>query len=325
MNDYFISREACPCCLSQNSVTLYKAEYAEPKIREYLKSHYSFRTGAGYEYLENAYYILNECKDCGLVYQREIPNEHLMYKLYEEWIDPQQTLEGHKNKNTEYFVHKAKQIIDLIEYFGIMPGKLKFLDFGMGWGSWCRLAKGFGCEVYGAELSNARIDYAQASGIQIVKWEEMPNYQFDFINTEQVFEHIPAPFETLKYLKLSLKSNGIIKVSVPDGWDMKRRLKIEDWTAFKGSQNSLNPVAPLEHINCFTHDTLVRMARKAGLNLIVIPESRMMSLKKNAALMSSKISPKEKIKSVVKPYYYSFIGHKSTRLFFINSDHPASY
>ena len=44
-----------------------------------------------------------------------------------------------------------------------------------------------------------------------------------------------------------------------------------NWEAPKGSRNSLNPVAPLEHVNCFRATSLTRMASIAGLREIRMP------------------------------------------------------
>lgn len=72
-----------------------------------------------------------------------------------------------------------------------------------------------------------------------MSWEEIPQHQFDFINTEQVFEHIPKPLETLRYLKKALKTNGVLKISVPTANDIEQRLEIMDWKIPKrGSRKS---------------------------------------------------------------------------------------
>jgi hypothetical protein len=94
---------------------------------------------------------------------------------------------------------------------------------------------------------------------------------FDFINTEQVFEHIAAPLDTLTMLAAALRREGLIKISVPDARDLKRRLNVMDWTAPYGSRNSLNDTIPLIHVNSFTHRSLVRMAQLAGLEPVNIP------------------------------------------------------
>ena len=165
--------------------------------------------------------------------------------------------------------------------------------------------------VYGTELSQARIEYAKASGIKVITWEDIPNYRFDFINTEQVFEHLSEPMETLVHLKRALKPGGMIKISVPNGWDIKRRLRIADWIAPKGFRNSLNPVAPLEHINCFNHEVIVKMASRIGLKLEALP-FRLIKTGFAISLIDS-------LKAIAKPYYNFLTRRKRTYLFFRNS------
>jgi SAM-dependent methyltransferase len=141
----------------------------------------------------------------------------------------------------------------------------------MGWGRWALMAKAFGCNSFGNEMSEEKCKYAKSNGIVVIKWDEIPHYEFDFINTEQVFEHLPEPLITLKHLKMALKKDGVIKISVPTINDVERRLKIMDWTAEKGRKNSLNFIAPLEHINYFRRKSLLAMAEKAGLQEVLMP------------------------------------------------------
>jgi 2-polyprenyl-3-methyl-5-hydroxy-6-metoxy-1,4-benzoquinol methylase len=183
-----------------------------------------------------------------------------------------------------------------------VPGKLKFLDFGMGWGQWCRMAGAYGCTVFGSEMSHARIAHAISVGVKIVDWEDIPKYQFDFINVNQVFEHLVNPLETIFYLCNSLKPEGIVRISVPDGSDIKRRLEINDWTAPKNSQDSLNPIAPLEHLNCYSHTSLVHMAESAGLVPLSIQE-KMIRSHKNLIDLS--------IRDILRPFYRRLVRDRS--------------
>ena len=75
----------------------------------------------------------------------------------------------------------------------------------------------------------------------------------------------------MRHLKKSLKAEGILKISVPTANDIDRRLKIMDWESPKHSKNSLNPVAPLEHINCFRRSSILNMAAEAGMQEIFMP------------------------------------------------------
>lgn len=267
-----MQREACPACRSTQVQTIYTCKYLESPVKDYLESFYAPTGGIEFEYLAEAEFILQKCYTCGLVFQRDIPNDFLMQKLYEEWLDPQKILEiSARRDNISKLLLQTQEILMVIAILGVLPSKLTFLDFGMGWGHWCRIAQNYGCEVYGTELSVSRIAHARAHGISVLAWDDIPHYRFDFINTEQVFEHLAAPLDTLQHLQRSLKPDGLIKISVPYGGDIRRRLQVGDWAAPKRSRNSLNPIAPLEHINCFSRTALIKMAAIAGLAPVYIP------------------------------------------------------
>ncbi len=307
MSEWFNIRQACPVCKSSHRTTLLKSAYAEPPIKDHLDSWYLYN----FDCIKENYYTLDECNSCGLVYQREILNEQGMAKLYNEWVNYEKVFESNINKYTgDQGMAKAQELVNVFMYFDITPDKLNILDFGMGFGTWCYLAKGFGCSnVYGTELSQTRVDYAR--GIKIAAWKDLPDYQFDFINTEQVFEHLSYPGETLIHLRKDLSPNGVIKISVPDGKDFKKKTNMRAWKALKeqkisanseevwghGSKNSLNPVAPLEHINCFNHDVLVKMAGRFGLSQVDIPSKRVVVR-----------TDKYGIKNILRPYYHLLVN-----------------
>ena len=217
-------------------------------------------------------YVLCECDVCRLIFQRDIPNNALMERLYERWIDPRKIFSRHQREDDlGYYSSYAQEIMQIISSFGTVPSSLRFLDFGMGWGKWALMVKAFGCDSYGTELSDARIDHARSNGLKVITWDEIPKYRFDFINAEKVFEHIAEPLATLCHLKKALKADGILKIHVPAAGDMHRRLRIMDWTSPEGSKKSLNPVAPLEHINFFRRSSLARMAKESGMEEASIP------------------------------------------------------
>lgn len=310
-NKYFEIREACPACESKSNKELYRAKYIEPPISTYLNDFYNPQGGVEFNYLEGEIFILNECTECGLVYQKDIPNDFLMIKLYEEWINPEIILSNRiKQHGINSLSKLAREIEMVINHFNLPTSELKFLDFGSGWGDWCNLAKGYGCKALGTELSQSRIDYSSKLGVPIIKWEEISKHQFDFINTEQVFEHIPKPLETLRYLVQSLKPNGVIKISVPNGGEIKKLLSIMDWNAQKYTKNSLNTVAPLEHINCFSQYSIMKMAQKIKLTAVEL------KIKKAPKLIDYTI------RDILRPIYHTIKfkkiikDHGSTYLFF---------
>lgn len=302
----FIVRECCPACGSYSSKSLLRKEFTEPPLSGYLETFYRAQGTIDMSLLEGGNYALDACNECGLVYQKEIPNDDLMYLLYEKWIDPEIARKLHEGYGTSYYLKQVREFANIILRLGDKPTELRCLDLGMGWGLWCRMAKGFGCDVYGVELSPSRIEYAESWGISTLNYADIKEKEFDFINTEQVFEHIPNPLETLSYLKSALSKSGIIKISVPDGWKIESKIKSGYLPSSSKLRDSLIAVQPLEHINSFNHKSLVKMGEKAGLRVIAVPEHYSYSML-------------DLLKSIMRPMFYSLRGSKSTRVYFTHA------
>lgn len=274
----FQQRAGCPICGCRDTEVVYSARFTEPPISTYLHEFYSRQGKVEFEYLENEDFILDECQECSLIFQRSIPNDAFMMKLYEEWIDPQLSyMQRLQQKDTRYYAYLANSIRTVHEYLGKRPAEMEFLDFGMGWGSWCQMAKAFGSAVAGAEVSPARIDHALAQGIKVISWHDIAECKFDLIHAEQVFEHLADPLETLNHLAGALKPSGIIELVVPNAANARQKLAIGDWLAARNSRDSLVPVAPLEHINCFTERSLRHMVWRARLERVDILRYRRLS------------------------------------------------
>lgn len=274
VHDNFYLRNSCPVCGSASPERIYERPYSFPPIKDYLDSFYREHGAVNHEILKTINYTLFECTACSLIYQRAVPTGEMMSWLYEGLIDPEVALTQHKNEeDLAGSANCATEIMQLIDFFSTSPSALKLFDFGMGWGRWALMAKAFGCDAYGFEVSDKRIEHARLNGIKVIAWDDIPGHRFDFINTEQVLEHVPDPMEVVLHLKSALKPGGILKISVPTAHDIKRRLKIMDWSAKKFEKNSLNPVSPLEHVNYFSRNSIAWMGKKAGLSEIHVPLS----------------------------------------------------
>ena len=134
----FINRKSCPACGCDEPKIIHSCGFDQVPIRQYLESYYG--SLIEFEYLNGATFILDECNNCGLIYQREIPDDLLMKKIYEDWIQcPKIGNDLHKeNRSFGPKVADTREVKMLIKYFNFDPAKLDFLDVGMGWGS-CRL------------------------------------------------------------------------------------------------------------------------------------------------------------------------------------------
>src|SRR5262249_15608581 len=161
-------------------------------------------------YLHGASFVLRQCRECSLIFQGQIGNDFVLQKLYEEWIDPSRArVIDDQRGDLSFYVAHLNEILSVLSQIGKRPPEARILDFGMGWGRWCRMVKAFGCQVYGTELSEERITFARSHGIPALSWDEIPGNAFDFINIEQVFEHIPHPLATLKHLAAGLAADGL--------------------------------------------------------------------------------------------------------------------
>ena len=302
-NSWFETRSRCPACTADTLQPLYSAPFSADPVRQYLTDFYAADGGeVEFEYLDGATYALCECARCGLIFQEHVPGDELMERLYEHWIDPRGTYERHlRDDDLSYYAGYASDIMQIVSLLGTAPASISVLDFGMGWGKWASMAKAFGCDAHGTELSDDRIAHARSSGIKIVSWDEIPGRRFDFINADQVFEHIPEPLETLRHLKTGLGEEGIIKISVPRPDDIDRKLKVMDWSAPKSSRDSLNDVAPLEHINCFRQSSLHEMAAEAGMEQLYVPVALQYKT------MTDWSGLKKSAKQLLRPVYRSWL------------------
>lgn len=260
----FYYRSHCPICYSEDKVILLSRDFTHSSVWGFLNGYYYGKIKI--EDLSGVNFEIAKCKNCSFIWQANILNDTFMGKLYEEWIDSQESFLKKKHADKELFVKYASEIKKIINFFKKRPFEIKILDFGMGWGYWCQMAKAFGCDVIGLELSQKRIDFAKKNGIRVINnLEEISNNSLDFINTEHVFEHIANPLEVLKELWELLSDGGIIKIAVPNGRKIKRNIAKGNWHATKDALH------PLEHINCFTNKTLIKLAHEVGLQLMRQP------------------------------------------------------
>jgi 2-polyprenyl-3-methyl-5-hydroxy-6-metoxy-1,4-benzoquinol methylase len=275
---HLVRRDQCPACTGAERHTLFACGLDEAPIREHLAALYEPQGMIEPEYLAGGMFRVLECAACGLVYHEDVPGDALMERLYEHWIDPVRALAQHEAHVTmDTRMTFIREIVLAQQVVPRAAPRLRAFDFGMGWGDWCLMARAFGCDVAGTERSPSRVARARENGIEVVPWEEIPARRFELINCDQVLEHVVDPLETLTYIAGSLSPGGLLKVSVPDGADLKARLRRGRWMAPEGSADSLLSITPLQHINCFHHDALVAMARRAGLRVADIPLTAQLS------------------------------------------------
>ena len=292
----FVHRLNCPCCDHVGRPT-FTRPFAEKKLRSALLDFYSTVGGLDYSAIEHAAYDVSRCLDCHSWYQTQIPADALLARLYEEWIDPEKArLRFHNRPAPHYSLNTAREVA-LALALGPPHTPRTALDYGCGWGEWGRMTQAFGFESWGTELSATRRAHAEKSGIRIEADAGLPDRHFGLVNLDQVLEHVPDPRATLHLLAAKLHPDGILRLSVPNAWKVGRALKNFDRELTRPRLGGLNAIAPLEHLNAFSHNGLVRLALTAGLSPVRPPWGPLLA----TTLLPPGLAPK--IKAFARPFY----------------------
>lgn len=250
-------RKECPLCARDEKEILVDRAYTDSALQEYLHIFYEDR--ADVTILTDARYILARCETCGFMWQTSVLGEVGMTALYGTWIDAQKSFDKKVRGRHGWFDRYSTEVVFMKMLFqNLSPKDIRVLDFGCGWGFWARMALAHGCAVTGLEVADDRITYMEKHGIKTTcSLTELHRKQFDFINAEQVFEHIENPKETIEQLAAFIAPGGFLHIAVPDGTGFNK----SSWGPEKG------PTQPLEHINTFTPRTLAQLGAGAGLSV----------------------------------------------------------
>lgn len=264
----FRTRTGCPVCDAQTSQVVFERPYDDARLKAALTAFYARVGGLDYEALSGALFRVLWCPECTLVYQSEIPDDHLLEQLYEEWINPELA------RTRLHTGHSPDQVSRLVREVAISASLLpataptRWLDYGCGWGEWSLAAQKLGRETWGTELSRTRRAHASSAGVVIVGDTELPDSGFGLINLDQVLEHVPQPRTTIALLAKKLHRDGVLRIAVPNGWRVRSALHRFDRELLQPRLGRLNPIAPLEHLNCFTTRSLERLASSCGLGRV---------------------------------------------------------
>lgn len=291
----FKTREQCELCGSCEKIILIDKGFTEPLIWGFIGNFYNGRIKK--EDLCDGRFKIAKCARCGFMWQVEVLNDELISKMYNTWIDLSKSVKKRKNADIAVYAGYVREVEKAAGLIGKNPSEIKVLDFGMGWGYWCLMMKAFGFDVMGFELARERVELAKSNGINVLAdFAEIGKYKFDYINMRDVIEHIKNPLQVLKSVIQSLNEGGIVMISVPSGNKLEQKLANLQWRPTK------DEIFPLEHINCFTHKTLVLFGEMAGLKLISQP-----------FLLGNRPNLKSYLKGFLGKYYRQYWG---TTLYF---------
>jgi SAM-dependent methyltransferase len=257
----FAERATCELCGCTDVEVLYSESFATGNTFRFIDEYYASRIPK--TVLESGTYILRRCPSCRFIWQGEILNNDNLDRLYSQWIDDQASARKYAERHLEELAGLVHQI-SAVPYLVSMSTKdIRALDFGAGWGRWCQIANAIGVEAWAAEVSSARIVHMRSLGVPICADIFTERRRFQFINAEQVFEHLPDPRRYFDQLASLLAPGGIMRISVPDGRAFEKQLSAGAWQPQKDAAH------PLEHVNCYTPASLRALSR--GQDMRTVP------------------------------------------------------
>jgi 2-polyprenyl-3-methyl-5-hydroxy-6-metoxy-1,4-benzoquinol methylase/rubredoxin len=252
-----IKRVKCPVCNFNKIWSIYKLSYGDLEIKNFLEVYYNKKLNL--DLITNNEYNLLECKNCKFIFQESIPNELFSEHLYENLISATASLKK-KEENITNLKKKYYNEIFLIKKI-FKERKINILEFGAGWGFWSLEAKKSGFNVSCLELSKSRVEYMKSKDLNVINAIEKNKPKYDLIYSDQTFEHISDPKETLDLLNGSLNLGGYILLNFPSSFGFKRKVK-NNYTPNKDEAH------PLEHLNLFNRSSMNHLIKNTNLKLI---------------------------------------------------------
>jgi len=128
-----IKIEYCKICLNKNNKSLFKINYNNQKIIDFFTKFYGEKvTNKILELISNDYYELLECNNCNFIWQKNHPNQFIQSLLYNDWISFDNSKKKSLNQKvkTDFFNN-----INIFLKVFFDREKLKFLDYGAGFGN----------------------------------------------------------------------------------------------------------------------------------------------------------------------------------------------
>jgi SAM-dependent methyltransferase len=262
-----LTRNTCPITGQQDLVTVINLPFHEGVLAEWARSRQWF------DHLRDCAYrvLYNPSIDFyfqSLVFSEEEEQARRSAEAANAGMRPRK-----QDFSLTELCHKAEDAI-LIRLLCRHVTRPRVLDFGMGDGSWALMAKAFGSDVTGLDIDPRSSRFARANDIAFSGVDALKDGFFDFVNADQVFEHLCNPLEVLKSLVPKIAPGGFVKISTPHSKGIESKLKRLENGAYhdlRAFNEALDEISPLIHINLFSARSLKALGRAAGLKPFAVP------------------------------------------------------
>ena len=214
------------------------------------------------EFLTSEEFQIYECRHCGLLFTEPRPSKEKIGEYYksEEYYSHQENKKGFIPK-----IYECVKSINLKHKYNLVTkGKSvgRLLDIGCGVGDFIHTAEQHGWNCTGVEPSEDAKEIARkrikAEIHSSEDLEQIPDETFDVITMWHVLEHVDNLKWQVAQLQRLIKKDGRIVIAVPNYKSYDAEYYHEKWAAYDVPR----------HLNHFNKETLAKMFKTNGLNLV---------------------------------------------------------
>jgi len=253
---HLIERLKCPFCKGTEFKTLYKKNYSDIKLKNFIEEYY--QSNLLNQIIENNVYELCECNICNGIFQKYEPDDNFSNFLYDKIISSENSLIK-KNDFIKKNENKLNQDFLMIsKLFSKRTDEIKILEFGCGWGFWSKFMKSKSLNITTCEFSKSRHQHLIENKINNIQNLNEINDKFDLIYSEEVLEHVSSPLNILIKLKKLLTENGFMFHRFPSSFFFKKKLN----SKYIPKKDCAHP---LEHLNIINKKCFLEMSRVTNL------------------------------------------------------------
>jgi SAM-dependent methyltransferase len=193
----------------------------------------------------------HRCRECGHIYVTPRITPEVQARLARE-------LDSDEDDDIYLEVQKI-YAAPLCHLFRARAPGSRLLDLGFGRGYLMQLARAYGFEVYGLDLSASNIDHqwpqlGRRLASAVLGQDELPWGSFDVVVMSHILEHLPEPDASLRQVWEALNPGGLLYVAVPDMRSLAFQVFGKRWDV----------VNPLVHYQYFDEDSLRRLLGDCG-------------------------------------------------------------
>jgi Methyltransferase domain len=218
-------------------------------------------------HLARAEWCLVVCDDCSQLFHKHILDEHWNERRFSEWMSAEaiaafEIRVGAKSPGGIFqrATRHVEHVLRIEQLTRELRGKdaVRLLDFGCGWGEFLEACQHFGFDCIGVDRSTGRRSRAVVTIEPSLTNVKGP---FHALTLFETLEHLDDPAGMLRILNPLVVPGGVLVLETPDCAGVQSIASHRDYLL----------VHPLEHINGFTHQSLIAIAERCGFKPISRP------------------------------------------------------